>query len=151
MIGVVVFGPEASGTRYVTDLLTAANWNEENVILHRSVPYGRRFTPLDEVMAELDRNDTRVVICTRRADVLIASQVKNNHASDWTDSLIQQRRAYAWAVGECSRLMVPFLMTSYEAFADARYRTWVCDWALDTSDHAAADRFGFVDGNAKYL
>lgn len=151
MIGVVVMGPEASGSRFVTELLRAANWNEENVILHRSVPFGRRFVPLDEIMAELDRNDTRAVICSRRADVLSLSQVKNVHASDWREALIQMQRAYAWAIGECSRLMVPFLLVSYESFADARYRAWVSDWALDSSDHDAAERVEFADGNAKYL
>lgn len=151
MIGVAVMGPEASGTKYVTELLKAANWNEENRILHRSVPYGRRFTPLDEVMAELDRNDTRIVLCSRRADVLALSQVKNNHADDWQEALVQMQRAYAWVTGECSRLMVPFLLTSYESFADPTYRGWVADWALDTSNHEAAERFDFADGNAKYL
>jgi hypothetical protein len=144
-------GPEASGTRYVTALIQASDWTEGNVIVRRSVPFDRRFVPLDETMEEVDRNDTRVIVCARRADVLTLSAVQNGHSRDWREALIQQQRAYVWTMGECARLMVPFLLTSYESFTDPNYRTWVCDWALDSSDHGAAIAFGFTDGNEKYL
>lgn len=150
MIGIVVYGPEASGTRYVTRLLEAASMDPANVVRHCSLPYGTRFVPLDELMGDIDRNDTRVVLTSRRADLLALSQVANGHAADWRAALLQARRAYGWAIGEALRLQVPFLLTSYEAFDDLAYRTWVCDWALDEADHAAAEGFGFVDGNEKY-
>ena len=147
----VILGPEASGTRYVAGLLRAANWSEENRIIRRSLPYGTGYPLLSELMAELDCNDTRVVLTSRRADVLGLSQVKNGHAADWQEGLRQAQRAYTWAMTECARMTVPFLLTSYEAFADPVYRGWVSDWALDGSDHEAAIAYGFVDGNAKYV
>jgi hypothetical protein len=151
VIGVVVLGPESSGTRYTESLLQAANWNAEDRLIRRSLPYDTAFVPLAAIMAELDCNDTRVVLTSRRADVLALSQVAHGHAPNWEDALVQVRRAYTWAIGECTRLAVPFLLTSYEAFADPRYRMWVCDWAWDTSDHDAALAHGYQDGNEKYL
>lgn len=150
MIGVAIMGPEASGTKYTAALLEAANWNQDNRIIRRSLPYDTRYVGLDEIMAELDCNDTRVVLTSRRADILGRSQVANGHAADWAEALHNASRAWTWAIGECSRLLVPFLLTSYEAFADPAYRVWVCDWAFDTSDHAGAEAFGFIDGNVKY-
>lgn len=151
VIGVVVLGPEASGTKYTATLLEAANWMESTRITRCSLPHDTRYVPLNEIMAEIDRNDTRVVLTSRRADALGLSQVKNGHAETWREGLVCAMRAYTWAIGECARLTVPFLLTSYEAFADPMYRVWVCDWALGTSDHDAAVAFGFIDGNVKYL
>jgi len=151
VIGVIILGPEATGTRYTTRLLTAANWNEENRILRRSLPHNRTFPSLNHLMSEIDCNDTRVVLTSRRADVLGLSQVQNGHANTWQEALRMAQRAYAFAIGECARLLVPFLLTSYEAFADPSYRCWVADWAFETSDHEAATAFGFEDGNRKYL
>lgn len=149
-IGVVVVGPESSGSRYVTAVLMAGNQHGA-AIAHRSAPYDRRFVPLDEIMGDLDRNDIRVVICSRRGDVLTLSQVRNGHAADTDDALVQIQRSYVWMLGECTRLMLPFLMTSYESFADPVYRLWVATWALDDPDSDAVVGIGFSDGNTRYL
>jgi len=151
VIGVIVLGPEASGTRYTAALLEAANWDESNRLVRRSLPYAKGYPRLPAIMAELDRNDTRVILTSRRADCLGLSQVSNGHAATWQEGLVMAQRAYAWAITNCAQLMLPFLLTSYEAFADPGYRCWVADWAWDSSDHEAAVGYGWLDGNAKYL
>lgn len=151
MIGAIVLGPEASGTRYVGGLLTAANWNADNRLLRRSLPYAKGYPRMPAMLAELDRNDVRVVLTSRRADCLGLAQVRNGHAATWREAIVMAQRAYTWAVTSCVELAVPFLVTSYEAFADPTYRCWVADWCWDTSNHEAAVAYGWEDGNVKYL
>lgn len=151
MIGVVVLGPEASGTRYVTSLLEASSWDASNRLQRRSLPYDTGLPHLADLIAEMDRNDVRVVLTSRRADCLGLAQVYNGHAASWREALKMAERCYTWAIVNCSQLAVPFLLTAYEAFADPSYRCWVSDWAWDSSNHDAAVSHGFVDGNAKYL
>lgn len=151
MIGTIVLGPEASGTRYVAGLLERTMWDAEDRILRRSLPYDTGFPHLADLIAELDRNDVRVVLTSRRADCLGLAQVRNGHAASWRQALVMAQRCYAWAVSNCTQLMVPFLLTSYEAFADPGYRCWVADWAWDSANHDAALAWGWEDGNAKYL
>lgn len=153
--GVVVYGPEASGTRYVTKLLERAA--QGNVaVKHCSLPYGPTYIPLHELMAQVDRNDVRVLITHRRVDVLVQSQVANGHVSDEESSLTVQQRAYTYAVQECARMHVPFMFVDYSTLSDAAYATYVLRWSLpsEVTDEAVAQAVAalpYVDGDSKYM
>ncbi len=145
-IGVIVYGPEASGTRYVTQMLDATG----GCVRHCSLPMGAEYPALHSLMAMLDHNDTRVVITSRRTDALIKSQIRAGHVQNELEAITNIHRAYTWAIGECSRMSVPYLLTSYSNFEDPEYRVFVARWALDTIDEDAVRAFEFVDGDTKY-
>lgn len=166
MRGVIVMGPEDSGTGYVRDLLVASgaelldpfDYRDEPArtkpsLVKVSLPNGREWPGLERLLARIDCNDPFVVITSRRWDVLEIAQVKAGHVGLKQDAIANARRAYTFALNEVARFSVPFILTSYEAFADPAYRSYVAWQALGLGsfDASAAYNYGFKDGNAKHL
>jgi len=147
-IGVVIYGPEASGTKWLTQLIRSNAEDQEIPVLRYSLPFDTRYIPLAEILGQLDRNDTRVLITSRRIDCHIASQIKNGHAKDAKDALLQIQRAYSFIFSQVTPLQVLYLLVNYESLADEKYRQWVIEWALDCK---ASDLGVFKDGNVQYL
>lgn len=165
MRGVIVMGPEDSGTGYTRDLLVASGAELLDPFDYRgepdrskpplvkvSLPNGREWVGLERLLARIDINDPFVVLTSRRWDVLATAQVKTGHVATLEEALGNARRAYTFALGEIARFHVPFVLTSYEAFSDPSYRRYVALEALgEYAEGDDAADFGFKDANAKHL
>lgn len=165
MRGVVVLGPEDSGTGYVRDLIVAAgarlidpwvqrDFDDQPPVIKASLPNGAEWPTLDKLLGLIDVDDPFVVLTSRRWDVLGTAQVKTGHTDSTSETIANAQRAYVFALSEIARFHVPFVLTSYESFADRTYREYVASMALPNitlREYDAAGGYEFLDANAKHL
>lgn len=109
---VMVVGPESSGTRLLTGLVSDLGVEA----VHRSVPYGPDWWP--------DRGDalvSHVVVIWRDLAATLESQQRNGHLRIWGRFADADER-YSTSVGEIVRHVhwgtIPFLEVQYEALVD---------------------------------
>jgi hypothetical protein len=127
----LVFGPEGSGTRYVTSILIQAGcegdhshfqrWDrspirhEGIIVWRRSFPHGFKWPDIDLMVNRLRPRPIVGVVCTRDMWCVSRSHMKIHHATDAEDSLGHQRTAYKMILEGFWRHEIPWVFAVYEA------------------------------------
>ncbi len=142
--GYLVVGPESSGTKMTAELLRTAGCRSVAIIgdddgpelpldgrvplLRRSLPHGRRWIPVAEMLTLLDVDEVHAVVTTRDWVAMVDSQIARTLAPDRGSALARVRRAYAEIFTTLAERSVPFVLSSYEAMvSEPRYAPRLLD------------------------
>lgn len=161
----LVYGPESSGTRFVTSLLMAAGChgtddhtqrydhetpqNETPIVWRRSVPHSGHWPNVGEMALQLRNVGYSVtgIACVRDWHSNVASQIRMGHAPDVGTAVQNIQRAYQHIFGGLFIAGVPFVIASYDHLTTRpeAAATFCAGLGLEL-----AQPFEIYDGNAKY-
>lgn len=132
----MVVGPEASGTRLVTEILLYAGCfgddslgqllderiphDQDLLVWRRSYPHGRGNWPSMSAMVEqlhkAGHRDIRVIVCMRDWHSLLNAQIRNGKHQPTIELALQSaQRSYKMIFRQIANLGLPYWMVSYEA------------------------------------
>ncbi len=139
-MNVLVTGPESSGTRYVTDILTEAGLD----VLHQSMPEGDYWWPL---VFAYDFDARIVVVRGRHAH--LSSLILRGICTSW-ESADEKRRL---ALQQLAPLLADrrTLLVTYESLANAgEVRSLLCELGVDGARWTPTLKTLFTDENLKH-
>jgi len=108
---ILVFGPEGSGTKFVTSVFCRLGWfgdygweqrldsdidfhNENRIVFRRSFPHGNKWCNIKDIEKRFADYNTSIIVMFRDWHTSLLSQTTNGHVGSPTSSLQNLRRAY---------------------------------------------------------
>lgn len=168
MLAYLVIGPEASGTKFLTQCLLAAtagfgddthdqrlgNTDElqlpeaflpDTIVLRRSMPHGKAWPRLNYLIAQLESAGytVKVLLILRDAWLTVRSQIRSQHVFSEEEAIRNIRVALEYAFMKLS--IYPTVVT-YESLLKEKSRV-----AFFKSIGLEPPEVEVIDGNSKYL
>jgi hypothetical protein len=134
MQGILVLGPESSGTRLITKILMLAGCDGQDshcqefdgglpdpvkpIVWRRSVPHGTEWPDISLMIQKIEKSgyEASVVITTRSWIPMIQSQIGNFLDIETGEQAIERiRNAYKFIFGHLRFQDIPFFVSHYES------------------------------------
>lgn len=132
-----VTGPESTGTRYVTRILTQAG----GIVRHWPLPQGNiaKWLPLQKSEA--------VIIMVRDVKATICSQVESGHVRNEIEAQTNIQKAYSMIISQISTWTSPWWLVSYESLGRPEAILDLCA-RLNLNGYNITE--SWIDANSKY-
>lgn len=130
MKGVLVLGPESTGTRLLTRILISAGASGEDghqqafdagavsgelIVWRRSVPHLRQWLDLESMLETLEQYDVCAIVTVRDWWCTEKSQVRNSHVESEAKAAANMARAYREIFSQLANFSIPFSVVVYES------------------------------------
>lgn len=124
MQAIIVTGAESSGTRLMANIIEAGGYTHddameceaEQIVIHRSVPYGPQMPNLAGMVNQLRGKGygVRAVVMVRNPFAVAASQVAAGHSVDMGQAFQKQQAAFSFIGEQLGHVRCDFLPLTYE-------------------------------------